>query len=79
MTPLPILGVLLELGEYLTHWPVFRWLGYAFSIAGLVLALRLQHRALSAPQVVMLRCQRCGYLGGDAAAIDGHVCLEKVA
>ncbi len=79
MTPLPILGVLLELGEYLTHWPVFRWVGYAFSIAGLVLALHVQRQALRAPQPVMYRCRRCGYLGGDLAAMDGHACLERAA
>jgi hypothetical protein len=71
-TPLPFVGVALELGDYLTHWPIFRWLGYGFSITGLVLTLHFQRQARRAPVAVMYACpHRCGFLG-DQAACDAH-------
>ncbi len=74
--PLPFVGVALELGDYLTHWPVFRWAGYALSIAGLVVALRLQRQAQRGPQPVMYACpNHCGFLG-DEAACEAHRCLR---
>ena len=72
MTPFPYVGVLLELAEFATHWPVFRWLGYAFSFAGLLLTLRWQWQAKRAPVAVTYACPYyCGFLG-DLAACEIH-------
>ena len=72
MTPFPFVGVALELGDYLTHGPIFRWLGYAFSFAGLLLTLRWQWQAKRAPVAVTYGCPRyCRFLG-DLAAFEVH-------
>jgi hypothetical protein len=72
VTALPYVGVLLELADYLTHWPIFRWLGYGFSFAGLLLTLRWQWQAKRAPVAVTYACPYyCGFLG-DLAACEVH-------
>jgi hypothetical protein len=72
VTPFPYVGAALEVGDYLTHWPLFRWLGYACSFAGLLLGLRWQWRARRAPVAVTYSCPSyCGFLG-DLAACEAH-------
>ena len=72
MTPFPYIGVLLELGDYVTHWPIFRWVGYAFSFAGLLLTLKWQWQAKRAPVAITYTCPYyCGFLG-DQIACEVH-------
>lgn len=73
MTPLPILGVLLEVAEMATHWPVFRWAGWALGLVAQVLALYYWSRARTAPPAVLYACPRCGFLG-DREAVEAHRC-----
>ncbi len=78
MTPFPYVGAALEVGDYLTHWPLFRWLGYACSFAGLRLGLSWQWRARRAPVAVTLQLSlqlrlpgRPGGLRGRCRALPG--------
>ena len=76
MSAVPVLALLLDAVELITHWGVLRWTEYGLGLVTQALAVIAWWAAKRAPRAVVWTCPYCSAVQGDQLCVRVHIDRE---